>query len=234
MRFRTRVRQEQMRTVAIIQARMASERLPGKVLKLIGKWPAIYHTYQRVNSTGLPTVVATVKSEANEPLIHYLNTQDISCFAWDGPEDDVLGRYHAAAEKFDADRIVRITGDCPFTDPDVVKRVVGFGGDYASNIYPRRTYPRGLDVEVFTRQMLEDAHQQSKDREHVTPWMQQDGAVCVVNDRDLSDYRWVLDTPADLEWFRQIAKHMSTEPPHPTFQELLDFLNKNPDMARYE
>ena len=233
-----------MRTVAIIQARLNSQRLPYKVLKHIGNWPAIYHTAKRVMATGLPTVVATVNDDVNETLASYLNTQDIPCFQWGGPEVDVLGRCKATAELFKADVIVRITGDCPFIDPETIKRVVMWREvkhvAYASNIHPYRTFPRGLDVEVFTRQMLDitnlNAHG-AEDREHVTPWMRWhlgtliEGVECYKN---LSKHRWCLDTLADYDWFRTLAKHINTDPPHPTFLELMDFLNKNPDMARTE
>lgn len=133
-------------------------------------------------------------------------------------ESDVLGRYAAAAAKYDADIIMRLTADCPLFDPQVGARVLArffrglprYGNPlvYVSNIYPRRTWPDGMDCEVFTRELLHEADAKTtdpSDREHVTPWMQRN-ATLIRNVKlpvDWSHVRLTVDTPEDLAWLRQ-------------------------------
>jgi spore coat polysaccharide biosynthesis protein SpsF (cytidylyltransferase family) len=228
-----------MNVVPIVQARMGSQRLPGKVLELIGLYPAIGHIYKRLED--LNPVLAIPATAENDPLADYLNTLDAPCFRWDGPENDVLGRYYHCAQTFNADVVVRITGDCPFVDPELVGKVLkarNNGFQYASNVGMARSYPRGLDVEAFTIQALEAAYYTTGkpyDREHVTPWMRRvyvPGVVC--SPSWYGDLRWVLDTEADLAWFREIAKATDVRPPHPTTKELLRLLARRGDLLRYE
>ena len=234
-------------TLCVIQARMGSTRLYGKVLKHIGRWPAIYHTYKRAQSAVPATVVATVANEANAPLIEYLICQGFSYHAWDGPEDDVLGRFAAVAKVFRPKVIVRVTGDCPWIDPCVVREIAEYGGlagwlrpPYWSNVgLGSRSYPRGQDVEAFTVELLEDANRRDLspyDREHVTPWMLRRDTVGAILWRDvnLSHLRWTLDTPEDYAWFRAVAQEIDTDPPHPTTEELLALLDRRPDLVRLD
>ena len=227
-------------TLCVIQARMGSTRLPGKVLKHIGRWPAIYHTYKRAQSAVPATVVATVANEANAPLIEYLTCQGFSYHAWDGPEDDVLGRFAAVAKVFRPKVIVRLTADCPFLDPDAIlfqlDRVAKHDPPFVSNVWPSRILPRGLDVEVVRIDALEAADKYATDpfdREHVMPWLYRTlGGFMPTVPSGIR--RWCLDTPEDLEWFRAVATQVDTEPPHPTFSELTTLVECCPELDRRE
>ena len=233
-------------TLCVIQARMGSTRLPGKVLKHIGRYPAISHTVTRARSV-LPTVVATTAGPKDAPLREYLQGQGFDCYAWDGDENDVLGRYAAVARVFRPKVIVRCTADCPWIDPDVVREIAEYDGrpdwkrpPYWSNVgLASRSYPRGQDVEAFTVELLEEANERAlstHDREHVTPWMMRRDKVGAIlwRDIDLSYLRWCLDTPDDLAWFRAVAREIDTDPPHPTTAELLALLDRRPDLVRLD
>lgn len=203
-----------MRIVAIIQARMGSTRLPGKVLMdLAGKGvlARVVERVSRLNSIQ-SIVVATSINRENEPIAVECARLGTQCFR--GSENDVLGRYLGAAREHQAEAIVRITADCPLIDPEisdsVVNEFVQRGADYASNVFPR-TYPRGLDTEVFTREALELAWTHATaphQREHVTPYLYEHPEVfrlaSIQADADYAFHRWTLDTPEDLELIRSI------------------------------
>lgn len=188
-----------MNTVVIIQARMGSTRLPGKVAMMLG------------GLTVLERVVAAA--------IQIEGVDDVTV-AWpesapEVREDDVLGRYAVVARAMEADVIVRLTADCPFFDPQVgslILREYRGAADapakYVSNVWPRRTWPDGMDIEVFSRAALEQAHRQETDpraREHVGPAVR----ACATLIRnvelpvDWSHIRLTLDTPEDLTWLTQ-------------------------------
>jgi spore coat polysaccharide biosynthesis protein SpsF len=203
------------KTVCIIQARMGSTRLPGKVLKpLLGK-PMLWWVVQRVRKARYldEVVVATTALDRDDTLADFCREQDIPCYR--GSEDDVLDRYYQAARKFHATHIVRITSDCPLIDPGVIDCVAaaffsaGPRVDYASNI-TTRTYPRGLDTEVFSNAVLAQAwrEDQSAWREHVTPYIHQQPEkfrlLEVSNRVDFSRFRWTVDTPEDFALIEQI------------------------------
>lgn len=163
------------RVVAIVQARMGSTRLPGKVMREVAGEPLMGHLLDRLERcTALDGVVVAIPT-GDEPLLGYLKEHGVDIF--EGSEEDVLERYVGAAHEAGADVVVRITSDCPLIDPVVVDRVVGFflagDFDYASNTL-ERGFPRGLDVEVMSRAALERAHREAKgadEREHVTLYL---------------------------------------------------------------
>src|SRR5579871_1881320 len=194
-------------TVAIIQARMASTRLPGKVLADIGGRPMLARVIDRVRaaSTIDDVLVATSTSRADDAIEVLCREHRIAVFR--GDENDVLDRYYRAAQATRADVVVRITADCPLHDPQVIDTVVSRFDpsrfDYASNAVDR-TYPDGLDVEVFSFQALERAWREAQwasEREHVTAfiWKHPDRFrlhhVCQAT--DLSAARWTVDEPSD-------------------------------------
>ena len=157
-----------MKTVAIIQARLGSQRLPGKVLRQICGKPMIERVHQRVQRCESidQTVVAISDSDADDPLAEYCQSK-----AWNvvrGSENDVLSRYVLAAETFQADRVVRITSDCPLIDPQTVDMVANAlqGHDYACNFFPQRLFPRGLDAEAMTIEMLHRLDDHAKSPRH--------------------------------------------------------------------
>lgn len=223
-----------MKLVAILQARMSSTRLPGKVLMPIGAYPALYHVVKRAQAAGYPVVLAIPYYD--RPLVDFAKDHGVPFYQ--GPLNDVLARYAEAAEAYEADIIVRITGDCPLVDPVIVQQVVQHvedGVPFASNVWPWRSYPQGLDVEAFTIDLLRQAHREATslyDREHVCPFMHgiASKVECVRQAKDLSHHRWTLDTPADYQFFQTLAAWLSFEPPHPTTAEVLALLEREPEL----
>ena len=196
-----------MKVVAIVQARMGSSRLPGKVMKRIVEKPVIEILLERLDmSTEIDQiVVATSLDPKNIELKNHVTSLGFGCHM--GSEDDVLGRVYDAAKSFHADIVIRITGDCPFVDPGLVDSIVrefkSSSADYVANINPP-TYPDGLDVEVFSFSALEKAHKEATtdfDKEHVTPFIRSSDLFKISNfefEKDLSALRWTLDELADF------------------------------------
>lgn len=206
-----------MRVVAIVQARMSSTRLPGKVLLDIAGAPMLDRVLARVRRARRvhQIVVATTREAVDDVLAAHCGRRSIPVVR--GSKDDVLDRYREAAEQFPGDAIVRITSDCPLLSPEVVDRVVARfveaapGFDYVSNSLEPRTFPRGLDVEVIAPAALERASREDHNpgwREHVTPYLYRNpdrfriGRVDA--DEDHSQLRWTVDTPADLRFARSV------------------------------
>jgi spore coat polysaccharide biosynthesis protein SpsF len=203
-----------MRTVAIIQARMGSTRLPGKVLMPIGERTMLERVVGRTQMARLvdEVVVATTTAPADDQIVKSCKSIDVACMR--GSEDDVLDRYSRAAADFAAEAIVRVTSDCPLIDPTVIDLVVqeflNCRPDYASNTL-QRTYPRGLDTEVFTKQALTRASREATGvsfRTHVTSYLYHHPDRFTLRSvkgcRDHSDLRWTVDTELDLEVVRDI------------------------------
>ncbi len=228
-----------MKTVAIIQARMSSTRLPGKVLLDVAGKPMLARVIERARrAQSLSMVgVATSTDASDGRLEAFCREADVPCHR--GSLGDVLDRYHGAAGRWGADVVVRITSDCPLLDPGVVDRVVndflsGPAVDYVSNVVPTRSFPRGLDVEVFSSEALGRAWREDGDpawREHVTPFLYRRPDLfrtrCVVNDADHSRHRWTVDTPEDLELVRRVYAAFG----HDRFGwgEVLALLERHPD-----
>ncbi len=203
-----------MRICAIIQARMGSVRLPGKILADIEGYPMLSRVLERTRlaRTVDELVVATTIKAADEPIVALCQEHGVKCFR--GSELDVLDRYYQAALENSADVVVRITSDCPLIDPEVIDKVVSAflsePCDYASNCAVR-TYPRGLDTEVVAFRALEAAHsdaRQSYQRAHVMPYIYEHPGrfkiLSVTEDEDYSAYRWTVDTMEDLEFVRAV------------------------------
>lgn len=183
-------------------------------------------------------VVATTTERTDDPLAELCRIRGWPWFR--GDENDVLDRYYRPAEHFAADLVVRITSDCPMIDPAVINQVIQEyldrqpGVDYASNINPRRTYPRGLDTEVFGFELLAQAWREAKEqswREHVTPFMYRQPERfrlhCVVNDTDYSALRLTVDTPEDLELVRRVYEEFGND--RFSWLEAVELLDKHPD-----
>lgn len=201
-------------TVAILQARMSSTRLPGKVMKPLAGRPMIERQLERLRRCdGLRLVVATSTDASDDPLASHL--KDIGVDVYRGSLHDVLERFVGAARAFEAKgAMIRLTADCPLADPGVINDCVRLraelGCDYASN-GRRRTYPRGLDVEVFTVDALLTAGREATDpydREHVTPYLYRyPGRFTqgeLVQARDESHLRWTVDTPDDFAFVERV------------------------------
>ncbi|MFC1961608.1 cytidylyltransferase domain-containing protein [Chloroflexota bacterium] len=205
--------------VAIIQARMESTRLPGKVLMELAGQPMLARVVarsSRARNVGT-VVVATTIRPADDAVISLGEKRGWSLFR--GSAEDVLDRYYQAASAFRADVVVRITADCPLVEPEIIDRAVAAylsrypEIDYVSNTV-QRSFPRGLDTEVVGFAALERAWREDKDtsrREHVTPylWRQPDSFKIgnVTSDVDYSGMRWTVDTIEDLTFVRKIYDH---------------------------
>jgi spore coat polysaccharide biosynthesis protein SpsF len=204
-----------MHTVAILQARMGSSRLPGKVLVDIGGMTMLARAVRQLRAASLidEICVATTTADADDPLAEAADWLDVDVHR--GSEHDVLERYRDAARACEAEAIVRVTADCPLLDPAVIDCVVGALGedvDYASNTH-ERTYPRGLDVEALHRDTLERIARLATSaaaREHVTSFVLEQPALFRVRqvraERDDSDLRWTVDTDEDLAVVREIVE----------------------------
>ncbi len=199
-----------MKIAAIIQARLGSTRLPNKIFMDIEGKPILAHVIDRAREALENVIVAT----PDEEVAKFAIKQGVLAFV--GSQDDVLDRYYKAATFYEVENIVRLTADNPLYDPEVIKKVVYYyfthEYDYVSNIMVR-TYPKGLDTEVFTYNTLYRAWHETKepyDREHVTPYIYNNPKKFklgeVRNDIDLSYLRWTVDTPEDLEYIRQLFK----------------------------
>ena len=227
-----------MKVVAIVQARMGSTRLPNKVMKLIGGVPMIELLLTRlVKSKEIDQIVlATSSDERNTPLVKHVQSLGFTCVL--GSETDVLDRYLVAARQVQGDIVVRITGDCPLIDAELVDKAIqrfkSAKVDYLSNTSPA-TYPDGLDTEVFSIQALEQAACESQDpfdHEHVTPYLRRPGlfkSAALTNDQDLSSLRWTVDEPADFEVVSKVFAHFAPNI-HFSWTEVLDLQRQKPDI----
>ena len=205
-----------MKTVAIVQARMGSTRLPNKVMSPIVGKPLIELLLTRLSKARSidEIVVATSVDARNDILAKHVESIGYRVFR--GSENDILDRYFSAAVATNADVIVRITGDCPLIDPAIVDSTVSLriesGADYASNSAPP-SFPDGLDTEVFTMNSLAIAHAQAitdSQREHVTPFLRESGkfrTASLISTIDLSFMRWTVDELADLEVVKNVFEH---------------------------
>jgi len=210
-----------MKTAAIIQARMGSQRLPGKVLMDIAGKPMIDHVVERARRCESVdgVIVATSTNSDDDQLADHCRKIGVNVVR--GSEQDVLSRYALAAEKFRCETVVRITSDCPLIDPAIVDQVVyevsrNPGVQYACNFFPQRLYPRGLDVEAITAQLIRQLNKEATDprhREHVTLKVYENAfrfnIASVSNRLDHSHLRWTVDTEADLKLVRKICEHFA-------------------------
>lgn len=211
-------------TVVLIQARLGSSRLPGKVLLPLAGKPVLAHVVERCRAApGVDRVVVATTEAAEDDAVAAC-TAEYGADTFRGSNDDVLGRFAGAAAAYPAERYVRITADCPLADPQVIGRVVAAhvagGRDYAYNDVPVG-FPRGYDVEVVRSIVLAWLAASCRDdvsREHVTPYLRDHAAdfnVAVVageEGADYSAYRLVLDEAADYELLTSIFERLGGKP----------------------
>ena len=234
-----------MRNVAIIQARMGSTRLPGKVMtNLCGK-SVLEHVIRRVQACKLldDVVVATTPTPADDVIVAEAERCNANWFR--GSEEDVLDRYYQAAQQYRADVVVRVTSDCPLFDPELLTKMLetfhtsnlqGRKIDYLSNTLTR-TYPRGLDAEIFTFDALKKAHHhadKSYEREHVTPYIYRHPETFslqeIINGENLSSLRWTLDTSQDLMFFQAIYSVLFRDDVILETSEVVSLLKRRPEL----
>lgn len=228
-------------TVAIVQARMGSSRLPGKVLKPILGRPMLAHLIQRLRlaKTIGRIVVATTNCSGDDPIESTARAQGIDCFR--GSERDVLSRYAEAAKLFSAEVVVRVTADCPLIDPDVVDQAVllyrsgATALDYVSNVL-ERSFPRGLDVEVFSPRLLEELFPVAfapEEREHVTLYVARHRDRYRVAhfhaDKDYSPYYLTVDSPEDFQLIEKIFETLYPHDPRFGWRDAVRLLTVHPE-----
>jgi spore coat polysaccharide biosynthesis protein SpsF len=246
------------RVVAIIQGRMSSSRLPGKILADIVGQPMLRRVFNRTSraTTIIETVFATTTDPSDDPVAEYCDFSGIPFTR--GSLYDVLDRYYQAAQQTKADYVVRITADCPVIDPtligDVVTTLLEDEYDFACNRLPppwHRTYPIGLDVEACTFKILEKAWKEAQEpqhREHAMPYFYEGVELSTVNRQlsegvsprgfriallnhtaDFGDYRWTVDTPEDLEFMQQVYLRFDGRDDF-TWKEVLDLVHNEPKL----
>jgi spore coat polysaccharide biosynthesis protein SpsF len=248
------------KVAAIIQGRMSSSRLPGKILADIAGQPMLTRVYTRTSraKTLDEVIFATTTDASDDPVAEYCEFSGIHHTR--GSLFDVLDRYYQTALQAKADVIVRITADCPVIDPELIDYVVNTllddEYDFVCNRLPpphERTYPIGLDVEACTFKALKKAWKEAKEpqhREHAMPYFYEgvqlsalsrqlsEGVsprgfkVALLNHTtDFGDYRWTVDTPEDLEFMRQVYNHFDGRDDF-TWKEVLDLVHDEPELAK--
>ncbi|WP_303673658.1 glycosyltransferase family protein [Vampirovibrio chlorellavorus] len=234
-----------MSCVIIVQARMTSTRLPGKVLMPVLGKPLLAYELERLQrcQQADALMVATTINASDDPVVALCQELNVPVFR--GSEQDVLSRYHGAAQQIKAETVVRVTADCPLIDPAVVDAVIAHFKaaqkgtqsvlDYASNTLVR-SYPRGLDVEVFSRSALEIAHQEAMEpahREHVTPFFYQNPQrfrlASLEAPKNWGHHRWTVDTPEDFELARRILEALYPIKPNFACRDVLALLEQHPE-----
>ena len=247
-----------LKVVAIIQGRMSSSRLPGKILADIAGPPMLQRVFIRTSrsATVTETIFATTTDSSDDPVAEYCEFSGIPFTR--GSQFDVLDRYYQTAKGAKADVVVRITADCPVIDPnlidDVVNALLEDKYDFVCNRLPppyHRTYPIGLDVEACTFKALEKAWKKAKEpqhREHAMPYFYEGveltsqsrtletgtsprgfSVALLHHPTDFGDYRWTVDTPEDLEFIRQIYSRFEGRDDF-SWKEVLDLVHNEPQL----
>ena len=233
------------RVIAIIQARMSSTRLPGKVLQDLAGRPVLDRMVERVKLAKkvTETVVATTTDPLDQPIVDLCHQLKTPVFR--GSLPDVLDRYYQCAVNYRADYVVRLTGDCPLIDPNLIDQVItallDSPLDFTCNRLPppfSRTYPIGLDVEACTFQALENTWRNANakhEREHVMPYLYEvPGRFRVKqlqNDVDYGGMRWTLDTPEDLELLREVIKRLGGRNDF-SWRDVLELFLQDPNLSK--
>lgn len=229
-----------MNTAAIIEARMTSTRLPGKILLPVLKKPLLSHLVERLHRSRHidQIIIATTTNGTDDVVEELASGLNVGCYR--GSEEDVLDRVLHAARHYGVDIIVEVTGDCPLIDPAVVDRIVAFyrenSFDYVSNTL-RRSYPRGMDIQVFSTKILEQVSaltQDPVDHEHVSLYIYTHPERFSLHDVESGlpekhrDHRLTVDTREDFEVIKSIYEGLYTSNPAFSLEDILDFLDKHP------
>lgn len=224
---------------AIIQARMTSSRLPGKVLMEIDGRPVIDYLLERLSYCKYLQIIllATTTNTEDDPLVSYAIKRNIPYFR--GSEHDVLDRYYNAAEKFGIEHIFRITADCPLVDPKVCDSIIEcYQKEKVDFVVTGSSFAEGLDCEIFSRQVLNTVHQKAKrisEREHLTLYIHNHSEtfkkITLENDTDDGRYRFTIDEPADFEVVKSIILNLYRKDTFPFgFKEIKQFMDAHPEV----
>jgi len=230
--------------IIIIQARMGSSRLPGKVLKKIEGRSMLWHIIDRLSFCHeIDEIVLTIPdTEENDILEKFAKSHKTKFYR--GEEKDVLARYYRTAKKFKGDLIVRITSDCPLISPKIVDLVIqqhiNSDVDYTSNVI-ERTFPRGMDIEVFSFNILRESFEkadQPYQREHVTPYISENPSKFKLQNIKAKDklnhpeFRLTVDTEEDFKLIQEIYKHLYNPGKLFLIEEVVDLLKNNSELAK--
>lgn len=226
--------------VIITQARMTSTRLPGKILMRAGERTLLETHLDRLASVGVPVIVATTTNLSDGPVVELCAALDIPIFR--GSEDDVLERYQGAARAHEARHVIRVTSDCPLICPDVIRAGLDvYSGLKSETVYlsngEKRTYPRGMDFEIFSRRSLDFAAENARlpsEREHVTGYIRTSMPDIrhehCTDEEDLSDWRITVDTDDDFKLVKRLIEdHHASEMDYPGLKALL---KAHPDLMK--
>lgn len=228
--------------LAVLQARMSSSRLPGKVLKPMLGRPMLGRQIDRIRRSRRlgRLVVATSREPTDDPVAQFCAAEGVACHR--GSLNDVLARFHGAAEEFGpADHVVRLTADCPLADWTVIDDAVALhqaeGADLTGNGVDR-TYPDGLDVEVLRRSALDRAHREATsthDREHVTPYIYAHPQLFRIahlkQAENLAALRWTVDNADDFRMVETVFARLLADKPDAVQADILEFLARHPDVS---
>ena len=223
----------------IIQARMGSTRLPGKVMKkLDGKHTVLYYVLQQIENSRLvdKVVIATTTLKEDDAIVNFAKEMDVDYFR--GDSQDVLDRYYQCARQYSFPVVVRITSDAPLVDPEitdqVIKEFVDSEYDYVCNTQPR-TFPQGTETEVFSFSALEKIWSKAKlpsEREHVTPYFythpEEFDIFNVKNSQDTSHLRWCIDKENDLQVVKTLVQNISKRPI--LSGDIIEFIRDKPEI----
>jgi spore coat polysaccharide biosynthesis protein SpsF len=228
--------------LAILQARLSSTRLPGKVLKpILGRPMLEMHLERLARSTMIDKlIVATSDRPDDTPIAELCEKLDVACFR--GSLGDVLDRYYRAAERLNPEIVVRLTGDCPLADPEIIDAGIDYflknNFDYVSNCV-QRTFPIGLDFEVFRFVCLETAWREAtlpSEREHVTPFIKNRPERFAIghytNPVNLSRHRWTVDEPDDFAFVAAVYEALFPNNPRFTIDDILALLGERPELMQ--
>jgi spore coat polysaccharide biosynthesis protein SpsF len=239
-------RSPSQRIVTVVQARMASTRLPGKVLLPLAGKPLLVRMVERVQAAVLSgtVVVATSINPEDDVLAELCRAEDLLCYR--GDPEDVLDRHYRAGQTLEATTVIKIPSDVPLIDPRVIDRVISYylahEGDYdfVSNLHPA-SYPDGNDVEIMTMPALETAWREATrplEREHTTPYLWENadrfrvGNVAWEMGLDYSmSHRWTIDYPADYDFISVVYEALYSPDRHFSLEDILAYLEEHPEVA---
>lgn len=234
-----------MKFAIVIQARLGSKRLPGKILKNYQGYNLLTVLISRLkNSKKVKNIIiATTKNKKDNQIVNFCKNKSIRCFR--GEEKDVLRRYYKVAIKFKIKNIIRITSDCPFIDIDILDKMVSYFKnnklDYYSNTYPEpSTFPDGMDIEIFKYKTLKRANKLAKlpsEREHVTLFMRRFKKFKIKRydlKKNISKYRLTIDYAKDFNLFKKIVQYFGKKIKFVKMSDLITYLSENPRLIKYQ
>jgi spore coat polysaccharide biosynthesis protein SpsF len=232
-----------MNTGIIIQARMGSTRLRGKVMNILSDNTVLGHVVNRLQQTYCKenVIIATTDEECDDEIYNFALSNNIKVFR--GSQNDVLSRYYHCAVKYGLDGIVRVTSDCPVIDPLIINKMLEIYLDEKYELVTNvainpsdRTFPRGIDAEIFSFDILKNAFKNAYKeyhREHVTPYLYENSKSIYFykNDKDLSKYRWTLDTQEDMDLINEIYRYLYKGVHNFYMQDIVDLMVIHPELV---